>query len=358
MSRVLIAGYYGFGNAGDELILESILSGFRRDFPGALPVVLSHNPGRTSREHGVRAADRWNPAAVVKEMVLADSFLLGGGGILQDSTSSASLWYYLALVRLAALLGKRIVVAAAGIGPVSSPLNRRLTGSALREALEISVRDGGSASALEAMGLGREVFSGADPALLFDGEEGAEDKSAGAPVVLFVPRSLPAKRFPALMKDASAALGAFARETGARVRVVPFHHERDREEAARCAAVIGGGAALEPWEGLAGLRRKVRGSDLVVSARMHGLALSCLFRIPALGLSVDPKVAAFAAAAGFPAFERGDFPAALRSAWRGRDSIRDSAAARLPGLRSLAGEALARALSAACGKPFEAVKPL
>jgi hypothetical protein len=56
MSRTaVLAGYYGFGNTGDEAILASILAGLRQAVPSAKAIVLSGDPEKTRAEHGVEA---------------------------------------------------------------------------------------------------------------------------------------------------------------------------------------------------------------------------------------------------------------------------------------------------------------
>ncbi len=54
--RVIVHGYFGFGNVGDETILSVVLDEFRMMFGNDVEfVVLSSNPGRTVRIHGIRA---------------------------------------------------------------------------------------------------------------------------------------------------------------------------------------------------------------------------------------------------------------------------------------------------------------
>ena len=54
-ARILIAGYYGFGNTGDEAILSAMLSDLWALEPGLAPYVVSGNPNETAVTHRVRA---------------------------------------------------------------------------------------------------------------------------------------------------------------------------------------------------------------------------------------------------------------------------------------------------------------
>jgi len=59
MKRVVVSGYYGFGNTGDEAVLAGMLATFRRLGIDAVVTVLSAEPDRTIREHpGVRSVRR------------------------------------------------------------------------------------------------------------------------------------------------------------------------------------------------------------------------------------------------------------------------------------------------------------
>src|SRR5438105_835314 len=116
--NILIAGYYGFGNVGDELILSSILMEIGKRYPSSRITVLSADPERTHRFHGVSSVRRWSPLAVVRAIWKADVLVVGGGGLLQDQTSSRSLAYYLGLVALARLLVCPVVFYALGVESV------------------------------------------------------------------------------------------------------------------------------------------------------------------------------------------------------------------------------------------------
>ena len=49
MSRIVLSGYYGFGNAGDEAVLAAILASLRRQMPEVECGVLSVDPPATTR---------------------------------------------------------------------------------------------------------------------------------------------------------------------------------------------------------------------------------------------------------------------------------------------------------------------
>ena len=59
MCKILISGYYGFGNAGDEALLSSILQALLELEPQAEITVISGNPRETMETHKVKAIGRF-----------------------------------------------------------------------------------------------------------------------------------------------------------------------------------------------------------------------------------------------------------------------------------------------------------
>ena len=110
MKRILISGYYGFNNAGDEAILRLMIDNLRARCPEAGLTILSHNPEDTARRYGVRSVNRMNPFLILREILHCDLLISGGGSLLQDATSQRSLLYYLSILNLAQALHKKTFI--------------------------------------------------------------------------------------------------------------------------------------------------------------------------------------------------------------------------------------------------------
>src|SRR6185437_3921635 len=97
--RILLSGYYGFGNLGDEALLHVIVTQLRMRFPDLTIEVLSAKPQETAAAAaGVSAIDRWNTREVRAAIERTDLLVSGGGGLLQNATSLRSLLYYVGIV--------------------------------------------------------------------------------------------------------------------------------------------------------------------------------------------------------------------------------------------------------------------
>jgi polysaccharide pyruvyl transferase CsaB len=308
--RVLLSGYYGFGNAGDEALLEGLLTGLGRF--GHRPRVLSAHPRWTTALHGAPAAHRVRD--LPQALAGARALVSGGGGLLQDKTSAWSLRYYLLLIKVARALGKRVVVYGQSVGPLSEA--GRLGVARSLRGVPIAVRDLQSVELLAELGLPSTLVG--DPALLleprpiasrFEGRLAARstDRSAtqaatqlagnaGAQVLL-VPRA----GHPDL-SDALAALGGHYLARGCPVGLLPLHMAEDGGEGQRLQARLPAARLLRPGDHREALAW-IAGARLVASARLHGLILAATAGTPFVGLVYDPKVAGFLAQAGGLGFE-------------------------------------------------------
>lgn len=137
--KILISGYYGFDNFGDEAIL-GVLTDKLRDLK-TNTVVLSKNPQKTSFMYKVDSVYSFNLYKVFQEIKKCDILITGGGSLLQDVTSLKSLFYYLFIINTAIFLNKKVIIFAQGIGPLNSFLGKLLTKFALRKCTLVTVRD-------------------------------------------------------------------------------------------------------------------------------------------------------------------------------------------------------------------------
>ena len=93
--NIVISGYYGFHNAGDEAMLLAILQALRKTFDAPSITVISGNPSDTARTFGVKAVPRFGILPILSSLFRTDLLISGGGSLLQDVTSWKSMIYYL-----------------------------------------------------------------------------------------------------------------------------------------------------------------------------------------------------------------------------------------------------------------------
>ncbi len=285
--KVLISGYYGFGNLGDEAILSGLVTGLRAH--GHHLSVLSNNPEKTRALHGVAAVTRYKglPSALVQ----CDAVISGGGGLLQDRTSTRSLRYYLGILRLAKALGKRCVVYGQSVGPLS-PAGARTVRRTLKD-VPVAVRDSASRRLLAALDIDAALV--ADAALLLPEPKGTTTMSLTPPALL-----IPRGGYPEIT-DALIDLAKALRVKGvplAGMAIQPGQDDAPLKKLKEAVPELALWRADTPSAALS----TVAGATHIVSARLHGLIFAAAARRPFSGVVYDPKVAAFAEEAGAPAY--------------------------------------------------------
>ena len=302
MYNILISGYYGFDNIGDESILRTLITSLREKIPDCRLTVLSHNPASTREKYGVEAVERMSPGAILRAVRQCDMLISGGGSLLQDVTSSKSIHYYLFIIRLAKLLGKKVFIYSQGIGPIDHAFNRRATARALKKADGIVVRDERSAKLLEQIGLPQErIVITADPVIRMK----RPDRTVGREILARA----------GIKKDGRLTVGwaireknrdsTFVREITECIRwlrenydaesvLIPFHYEEDREVCSVIAERTNGAAKCLSEKYLSeDMLSIIVNMDVLVGVRLHSMIYAAIMGVPIIGVSYDPKCTAF-----------------------------------------------------------------
>ncbi|WP_347712898.1 polysaccharide pyruvyl transferase CsaB [uncultured Fretibacterium sp.] len=295
--RVALAGYYGFGNLGDELLAGASLEALERAGVGRGSVVmLSNDPEGSRRAFGVDSVSRWRLRGVVSALRSSETLLLGGGGLFQDGTSLRSCLWYWGLVRLALICGAVPWALGQSIGPLRSAGARWLTRDALRACRVLHLRDAPSMEWADRLGL--SAVRGGDLALTLKipraaGEDAGRTEEKTGRLLLNLRPSPDADRFARLAAPLAADF------PGEVVGVA-----LSGEDEILLGAMKGAGRLrLDRVERVAGLEEAARlwpGASAAVGMRLHFAVLSALWGTPLAVLPYDPKVEAFARGVGVP----------------------------------------------------------
>ena len=167
-SDIIINGYYGYKNIGDEALLQAMIENIKKSYPDAKLCILSSNPKETSKRYLVNSINRYNIFKIYREMKSAKLFISGGGSLLQDVTSTKSLVYYTSILKAAKKLGLKVMIYANGFGPINKSKNIEKVKNALISADWISMREPESANIVKKLIPGIEVSVSADPAFCLD----------------------------------------------------------------------------------------------------------------------------------------------------------------------------------------------
>jgi len=297
--KILVAGYYGCGNLGDDALLQALyqnLAGTNIEV-----VAMAGNPERLQRAIGVRAIPRREVQYFKKEMKSSAALVFAGGGILQDVTSYFSLRYYTGLIQQAKKMKKPVMMIAQGVGPVTSVLGKSAANAALRQVDLLTVRDSMSAGAARALGYPGHVEVTADLAwLLQAAESSAAEFSVGSMKAVAV-SARPWKGEKGLAK----VFGEFAQmlfRNGFVPVLLEMDHEMDRALLDEIAKLHGGRCPdIRNLHTPSEMMARVARTHGVVAMRLHAGIFAAKSGIAPLMIAYDPKVTAMAEQIGIPA---------------------------------------------------------
>lgn len=170
---VMLSGYYGSANSGDDALLDAVIKSLRRERAGLSILVLSRNPVETMRDYGVFSINRLNLLSVRRYMKRTRLIIYGGGSHMQDITSTRSLLYYTFLIHMAKFMGLRVMLYGNGIGPITKARNITKARKALEACDYISLRDPESYAFVQKIGAkNRNVALSVDPVFSLDASDG------------------------------------------------------------------------------------------------------------------------------------------------------------------------------------------
>lgn len=304
--NIVISGFYGLGNTGDEAILEAIIYNLRAELKNPDITVFSLSPEKTAQEHGVTSIYRgWRHDFKAKITALrkADLLISGGGGLLQDTYPTRFIFgplpYYLLIVFLAKLCGTKVMFFSQGIGPVNSTWGKILMKVFANLADFITVRDQYSKDLLIKLGVTRpEAVVTSDIVFAFHPREDTAcmdslpqsiQNSKDLVAVSVRPWFDKVKQF----EQIAEILDSLIETRGITPVFVPMegHHDANASEKVlshmthrdQCF-ILGTDFTPNQYVNFIGQCR------LTIGMRLHALIFSTLTSVPHIGLSYDKKV--------------------------------------------------------------------
>ena len=295
--RVVLCGYYGYENMGDNALLRASIVRAKAKFSNCEIVALTKSGRQDSEVFGVRCVRRMAPVALVRELWRADRLVLGGGTLLQDRTSLRSLVYYALVCHIAALGGGTIELWGNGLSETDNRISKRLILSVLERAEYIGLRD--MRSVTEAL---RIISPRCADRLYLESDLAARQASATEGRISFLKERLGiscgkyavaaikggAER--GVVKILEGVLFSLSGE-GIRPIILPMLPREDtavcRQVAERVGGVVAEGLCESDAVGL------MRDAEVVCGMRLHALVFASAAGVPFAGFSTDPKIECF-----------------------------------------------------------------
>lgn len=301
--QIVLSGYYGFDNIGDEAVLFSIVSLLKKEIPNVRIMVLSNNPEKTKATYNVDSVNRWDMKTVAKVIKQSDLLISGGGSLLQDVTSSKTIPYYLAIVKIAQLYKKKVVFYSQGIGPVNKSFSKVLMKMIINKVDGIYVREPGSKALLQEIGIKKPVEVSIDPVIGINlGREVSESKVAvKKPAVGVYLRPWQNEAHDEhLLQAMLPGLGELIAK-GYKLYFIPMHYDQDRAIAKLLQeklieSGLGKAEDMEVVDKMLSIEEVLdytANFEMVIGMRLHSLIMAAAEKVPMMALSYDPKVTSF-----------------------------------------------------------------
>ncbi|MGM9924962.1 MAG: polysaccharide pyruvyl transferase CsaB [Bacillus sp. (in: firmicutes)] len=301
--KIVISGFYGLGNTGDEAILESIVDNLRDSLDSPDITVFSLSPEQTAKEHNVKTVYRgWrhDNKGKIKALRDADLLISGGGGLLQDAYPTKFLFgplpYYLLIVLLAKICGTKVMFFSQGIGPVTSRWGKILMKLA-NLADFVTVRDQFSKDYLHNLGVNRpETVVTSDIVFAFKKKEDTacmDSLSLKGDERLVAVSMRPWFEHTKQFEQTAQILDELIEKKGVTPVFVPMegHHDTNASKQVmqhmkHSGKTIMLGEKFTPNQYL----NFISECEMTIGMRLHALIFSTLSGVPHIGLSYDKKV--------------------------------------------------------------------
>ena len=303
---VLICGAYGRGNSGDEAILEAIITSMR-EIDHLIPItVMTRKPAETRLLHDCRADYTFNFFEFIPSMIKNKLFISGGGSLIQNVTSTRSLFFYLSTIFFANLCRCKVLMYGCGIGQVHGRFARWLTRLIIdRNAAVVTVRDSISLKELADMGIVKpKILLAADPAFSLPHAEESrvsayfrnQGLDENQEYICFSLRSW--KDFDNFGAYARAAEYAYEKH-GLKTVFLPIEVPKDLEPFQKVAQQMGCPyTLLENPKDIPLIIGILKRMKVICSMRLHALVFAASAGTPFVATSYDIKVSSFMADAG------------------------------------------------------------
>ena len=311
---ILISGYYGFGNTGDEAVLAAMISDLQSACPGVDICVISGDPAETQKQHQVKAVPIDDLQTMVSEVKRSDLAIIGGGGLFHDywgvdlsailTDQHHGLALYSSLALLTGLLNKPLMIYGVGVGPLQTEQGKQITRAVFETARTATVRDHESKVVLCDLGLDPDKITvTADPSFRWLARNHhspvSPQISAPEPYLGIALRNWnlgPASH--AWEGQVADAVDDYLELYEGSVVFIPFQVGEDRlsndlEIANRIHRQLRNrerAVVLNPDLSPGAISSVISACDVLLGMRLHSIIFAALNEVPVVGLGYDPKI--------------------------------------------------------------------
>ena len=300
--RIIISGYYGFKNSGDDALLSAIINDIKKYKSSPNITVLSANPKETAEKYKVHAINRLNAFKLIRYMKNTGLLISGGGTLIQDATSTKSLIYYLAVIKLALRNGVKVMLYSNGIGPLRSKNNIKRAEKVLNDVDIITLRDPQSKEVLESIGVTKpQTLISADPVFGIEnfspvrGREILDSFGIKSDTRLLGVSVRRTRNTNPDFERAVAKMCDYASEKyGCMAVFMPMQTNKDEQISRNIMSRMQSKSVIiDKRLSVEDMISVSSALDACIGMRLHSLIYSAIGNVPLIGISYDPKIKSF-----------------------------------------------------------------
>ena len=322
--KIFLYGYYGLGNVGDDLLLQSVVERLLTYAPDAQFVIRSLQSVSIIAPSGCYElcnldsllSDTSNPKAVrlfcyAKKIWLnlkSCDFLIFGGGTLFHDVSRGNLLLLALLVCLARLRGARVLALGVGVAKIHKGLQSLLMRFILRFSDDFCVRDKASESNCRVLGNFQNLRRTADLVLSLPSSTYEKNHARHLAFTLAASDLQHMGKLVGFSEALRGALSSLVND-GWRVTFVSFQElnwpGNQLSDTQNCMQILGESPGFKldymvASSTLPDLAGELAKFDVVLGMRFHSIVVAALLGIPFAGLGRDQKLSDFCQEFGMP----------------------------------------------------------
>jgi polysaccharide pyruvyl transferase WcaK-like protein len=294
MKKILLVGYSGHKNFGDDLLVFHAYQQFTNDFDLTVWTSMSNASYLEEMMPGIKVIVDASMALGI--LINFDVVLFFGGGVFFDYTAYENKQYVRKVISayknflIPSLLGVKFIGIGIGLGPFLTDRSKTVNRIKLRLFKYLSLRDKYSYELAESYGIKAKIEKGYDLSFLNAIEHGVKKQNKNKKIII-CPRKFPHGKTGDVYHTTLCSWARMKSREGFHVDVFGFQMNHD-EKVVDLYAKEGFSATIwDPDEmKIQDVFTKFADADVVISSRMHGIYVAGMVGTPSVGINVHHKV--------------------------------------------------------------------